>query len=76
MPKIIVKSLVNGFRRAGHAFTREGVVLDTADLSEEQLAAIKAEPKLVVADHVEPESADKTGPKPAEKSASGGKAAK
>jgi len=50
MPKIIVKSLVDGFRRGGIAFTREGVELDTADLTEQQLEAIKAEPKLVMAE--------------------------
>lgn len=54
MSKIIVKSAVDGFRRGGHAFTREGVVLDTTKLSKAQLEAIQAEPKLVVADYVEP----------------------
>lgn len=56
MSKIIVKSTIDGFRRGGHAFNREGVVLDTADLSKEQFAAIKAEPALVVADYVEPKA--------------------
>lgn len=54
MSKIIVKSTVDGFRRGGHAFTREGVVLDTKDLSKDALAAIQAEPMLIVADYVEP----------------------
>lgn len=54
MPKIIVKSTTDGFRRAGIAFGRDGVVLDTGSLTQEQIAAIKAEPKLVVADYVEP----------------------
>jgi hypothetical protein len=53
MSKITVKSLVDGFRRGGIAFTREGVELDTADLTREQLKAIKAEPKLVVAEHAD-----------------------
>jgi hypothetical protein len=67
MSKITVKSLVDGFRRGGTAFTREGVELDTADLTPEQLKAIKDEPKLVVVEH---ES------KSAEKPASGTKAGK
>lgn len=54
MPKIIVKSTADGFRRAGIAFNRDGVVLDTGSLTPEQIAAIKAEPKLVVADYAEP----------------------
>lgn len=56
MSKIIVKSAPETFRRAGIAFNREGVVLDTADLSKEQLAAIKAEPNLVSADYTEPKA--------------------
>lgn len=51
MSKITVKSLVDGFRRAGLGFTRDGVELDTADLSKEQLEAIKAEPMLAVVEH-------------------------
>lgn len=54
MSKIIVKSIIDGFRRGGYAFNREGVILDTSELSKQQLADIKAEPNLVVADYVEP----------------------
>lgn len=54
MPKIIVKSTTDGFRRAGIAFRRDGIVLDTETLTKEQLAAIKSEPKLVVAEIAEP----------------------
>ena len=57
MSKIIVKSVADGFRRAGITFNREGVVLDSKELSAEQLAAIKAEPMLVVADYAEPKKA-------------------
>lgn len=63
MSKIIVKSTTDGFRRAGHAFNREGVVLDTAKLSKAQLEAIQAEPKLVVAEHAEPAATGGKGAK-------------
>lgn len=69
--KIIVKSVSEGFRRAGHAFTRDGVVLDTADLTAEQLEAIQAERMLVVADYVDPDAAAK--PAAAEKPAKAAK---
>lgn len=36
------------FRRAGLAFGKEGLVLKTADLTDEQLEAIEAEPMLIV----------------------------
>ena len=54
MSQIIVKSVVDGFRRAGIAFSREGVVLDTKDLTEAQITAIKAEPMLIVSDYTDP----------------------
>lgn len=37
-----------GFRRAGHAFGREPVQLAESDLTEEQIAMLKAEPMLTV----------------------------
>lgn len=58
MSKIIVKSKPESFRRAGFAFTREGVELDTAKLKKEQLEAIEAEPNLVVVP-IEEKKADK-----------------
>lgn len=48
MPIIKVRSKSPGFRRAGILFTAEGVELDTKDLGKDQLAAIKAEPMLVI----------------------------
>lgn len=51
MPKITVKTRrLERFRRAGLEFNRAGVELDTDELSEAQLAAIKAEPNLLVAE--------------------------
>lgn len=46
--KIQVHSKPPRFRRAGIEFTREKRVLDTHDLTTEQLAAIEAETMLVV----------------------------
>lgn len=48
MSKIIIRSAALRFRRAGIEFTRDGVTVDTGDLSEDQLAAIEAEPQLSV----------------------------
>lgn len=48
MPKFIVKSMRDNFRRAGIEFSRNGVTIDTDDLSEKQLQAINDEPLLVV----------------------------
>lgn len=49
MSKINVKAKhERGFWRAGMLFTRAGTDLDTAELTKAQLAAIEAEPNLVV----------------------------
>lgn len=61
MSKIIVKSVPPSFRRAGIAFSREGVVLDTDQLTPQQLAAIRAELQLVVADVAESKDEGKGG---------------
>ena len=45
---ILVKSKPERFRRAGIAFTRDGVEIDPATLTDAQLAAIRAEPNLIV----------------------------
>ncbi len=45
---IRVRSLPDTFRRAGIAFTREGIELALDDLSQEQLSAIEDEPLLSV----------------------------
>lgn len=50
MSQIIVTSQREGFRRAGIAFSTAGTALDTDSLSEAQLAAIRADPGLSVAD--------------------------
>lgn len=69
MPSIIVKTRrLERFRRAGLEFTRAGVELDIGDLSQEQLAAIEAEPNL----RVEPVEDASAGP---EKKAAPGAAA-
>lgn len=48
MPKFIVKSMRDGFRRGGIEWSREGVTIDTDELTESQLQAINDEPLLVV----------------------------
>lgn len=48
MAKITVKSRAEKFRRAGIDFTREGIELDTSELTAEQAAAIAEEPALIV----------------------------
>lgn len=69
---IKVQSAIEGFRRGGHSFGREPVLIATKELSEEQLAAIKQEPMLVV---VECDGED-AGEKPSGSKAGNGKAAK
>lgn len=49
MSTLHVQSKQPSFRRAGFQFTdKEAVVLNTADLSKEQIQALKEEPALVV----------------------------
>ena len=67
--QIIVKSTVDGFRRAGIGFNREGVVLTVSELTSEQLDAIKAEPKLIVGDYVDPDAKPDSKKSAAEKAA-------
>lgn len=58
MSKITVKSKSpNGFRRAGIQFNREGVDLDTQNLTEKQLEAIVTEPNLVISETIDDGSA-------------------
>lgn len=47
---IVKTKFEGGFRRAGIHFTREGVEIDPATLDAGQLAAIRAEPSLVITD--------------------------
>lgn len=55
---ITVKSkAANGFRRAGLAFTREGIELDPSKLKKAQLDAILSEPNLIVIGDVETDAA-------------------
>ncbi len=44
----IVKSTTESFRRAGIQFTRQGVDINFDALTDEQRAAIEAEPRLVI----------------------------
>lgn len=46
--KVLIKSGPASFRRAGLRFTREGVEVDSEDLTEEQRKAITEEPNLSV----------------------------
>ncbi|MCP1375386.1 HI1506-related protein [Dyella lutea] len=45
---LVVKSVAKTFRRIGLAFTNEATHLDPSLLSADQVAALKAEPNLVV----------------------------
>lgn len=45
---LVVKSLANGFRRIGLAFTREAQHLDASVLTDEQKAALQNDPNLSV----------------------------
>lgn len=68
MPKIQVKSKPASFRRAGLSFDRNGRVLDTADLTKEQLKALADEPNLSVTE-IADEGDSKAAKKAAEKAA-------
>lgn len=46
--KLVVRSLVAGFRRAGRAWPAEEVEVDISEFTAEQIAQLLAEPKLVV----------------------------
>lgn len=48
MPLIKIASKGDSFRRCGRAFTKEGVVVDTAELSPGELKTLRAEPMLVI----------------------------
>ncbi|WP_297830910.1 hypothetical protein [Thermomonas sp.] len=47
-PLIVRSKSQTGFRRAGIAFTRNGITLDAAKLTPEILAAIRSEPALEI----------------------------
>jgi hypothetical protein len=82
MPKVLIKSGPERFRRAGFEFTRAGVVVDTEDLSKEQIEAIADEPNLSARPYDEgaetktPESSDGKAAKAELKKAAEGKKAK
>lgn len=59
--KIRVHSRKDGFRRAGLVFGRQPVTLDAAELGEERLTALEAEPMLVVERLEEPDSEPEKG---------------
>lgn len=78
MPKIQVKSKPASFRRAGLSFDRNGRVLDTAELTKEQLKALADEPNLSVtevADEADSKAAKKAAEKAAAEQAAAEKAA-
>ncbi|SMF83029.1 hypothetical protein SAMN06265365_14839 [Tistlia consotensis] len=72
MSKLKVISKVAGFRRAGRAWSTEGETVDTSDFTEEQLEALKAEPKLIVFE-VPAEPKAEGGKETGGKAAKGGK---
>lgn len=47
-PGLRVTAKVEGFRRAGRSWSKAPTELPTADFTAEQIAALKAEPMLVV----------------------------
>ncbi len=47
-PRLHVRSVGDRFRRCGRAFDRSGTLLDPAELSEDEIATLVAEPNLVV----------------------------
>lgn len=49
-PAIKVVCATEGFRRGGHAFGSQPVVIAIAELNKKQLEAIRSEPRLVVVD--------------------------
>lgn len=50
MAKVKIQSKPERFRRAGIEFTREGVEIDTAKLTKNQIELINNEPMLTVVD--------------------------
>jgi uncharacterized protein YbaP (TraB family) len=46
MSKVLIKSLRDGYRRAGLAFNKSGTIVETDDLTEEQIEAIQNDPNL------------------------------
>jgi hypothetical protein len=60
--KVLIKSADTRFRRAGIEFTRDGVEVDTDDLTEEQIQSINDEPRLSNAGEVEADAGDDGAP--------------
>lgn len=54
--RIKVVSTVDGFRRAGIAHSRAGRVFEPGELTEAQIAALQAEPRLIVGVEADPEA--------------------
>ncbi len=48
MAKVLIRSARESFRRCGITFTRAGVVVDTDDLTKEQIETLTAEPQLSI----------------------------
>jgi hypothetical protein len=64
-PALRVTAKTNGFRRAGRAWSDKPTVVPVADFTEEQVAALKEEPRLVVEELMpEPEAAPEPNPVP------------
>lgn len=59
-----VRSATASFRRAGMVFTRDPRVIKVADLTDDQINAIKSEPNLVVVE-LDEAPADEAPAKPA-----------
>lgn len=60
MSKITVKAHRDGYRRAGLKLSAAGVEFDTADLTKDQVAALKADPHLTVRESSETAAERKT----------------
>lgn len=69
--KFLVRSRGAQRRRAGISFNREGVVIDPAELTEEQRMAIAEDPELSAMPYVESDAT--TGASTPKKSGKGGK---
>ena len=50
VPGLRVRALVDGFRRAGRAWSVEAVDVPLSDLNKTQIALLRDEPQLVVED--------------------------
>ena len=48
VPSLTITSSINGFRRAGRAWSSEPTTVSAAEFTPEQLAQLRAEPRLTI----------------------------